>query len=314
MYDIGFRQLLFVFLLICSTCEKIDLEPNQGAPIVIESDSISFAVIGDYGDAGTAELLVAELVKSWSPDFIITLGDNNYDNGTLSTIKKNITVYYGDYIYNFDAPETYQCDGKAFEDKTNRFFPTLGNHDSRNINNAQPYLFYFSLPGKETYYDFEWGPVHFFTIHSGENGEASCCKSEQAIWLRTAMTQSTRPFKIVYFHHPPYSTSRHGSFDNLQWPFEEWGASAVFSGHEHNYQRIIKQFNPRLPYIVNGLGGRPNIYGCDLNPLDERIFSTFCFNENYGAIKVQATAERMVIQFFAVSNPGTPIDEFIIYN
>ena len=40
--------------------------------------TIHFAVIGDYGDAGQAELDVANLVKSWNPDFIITTGDNNY--------------------------------------------------------------------------------------------------------------------------------------------------------------------------------------------------------------------------------------------
>ena len=40
-----------------------------------------FAVIGDYGEDGGNELTIANLVKNWNPDFIITVGDNNYDNG-----------------------------------------------------------------------------------------------------------------------------------------------------------------------------------------------------------------------------------------
>ncbi|MEJ7663866.1 MAG: hypothetical protein WKG07_32195 [Hymenobacter sp.] len=42
-----------------------------------------FAAIGDYGYAGPAERDVAALIKSWSPDFIITLGDNNVRPGRL---------------------------------------------------------------------------------------------------------------------------------------------------------------------------------------------------------------------------------------
>jgi len=38
-----------------------------------------FAAIGDYGKSGVNELAVADYVKSWNPDFIITLGNNNYD-------------------------------------------------------------------------------------------------------------------------------------------------------------------------------------------------------------------------------------------
>lgn len=299
-------------ITIFFSCQKNQLAINKIESFQIESDSITFAIIGDYGESGQPEFEVSELVKSWLPDFILTLGDNNYADGKLSTIKKNITDYYGDYIYNPDAPMEYRCNGVAFDEQLNRFFPTLGNHDSYNINNAQPYLTFFSLPDKETYYDFKWGPVHFFSIHSGKNGEATCCDSEQAIWLKKKLSQSDHPFKIVYFHHPPYSTSKHGNTINMQWPFEEWGASAIFSGHEHNYQRIVKKYNPAFPYFVNGLGGRKSIYDCNLHPLSDRIFDSFCFNDNYGAMKATATSERLVIQFFKIDDPILPVDEFII--
>lgn len=307
-FTIFLTSVFFVFI----SCNKIELSLNTIESFQIESDSITFAIIGDYGDSGDPELQVSKLVKSWSPDFILTLGDNNYNNGKLSTIKKNITDYYGDYIYNPDAPSKYRCNGKAFDEQLNRFFPTLGNHDSKSLQNAQPYLTYFSLPNKETYYDFQWGAVHFFSIHSGATGDATCCDSEQAIWLKEKMTKSDSPFKIVYFHHPPYSASKHGSTKSLQWDFEEWGASAVFSGHEHSYQRIIKRNNPEFPYIVNGLGGRKSIYDCNVHPLDNGVFDSFCFNENYGAIKVIATKEKLCIRFYRIDMPDTPVDEFII--
>ena len=60
-----------------------------------------FAVIGCYGSDGPDELAVANLVKGWNPDFIVTAGDNNYRYGAASTIDENIGKYYHDFIYPY---------------------------------------------------------------------------------------------------------------------------------------------------------------------------------------------------------------------
>lgn len=89
-----------------------------------------FAAIGDYGSAGPNELAVANLVKSWNPDFIITLGDNNYEVGSDSTIDANIGQYYHEYIYPYKG--SYGGGGL-----NNKFYPSLGNHDWA-AQNAEP--------------------------------------------------------------------------------------------------------------------------------------------------------------------------------
>src|SRR5262245_221000 len=89
---------------------------------VFAQSPIRFAVIGDYGYAGQPELDVANLVKSWNPDLVITLGDNNYELGAASTIDQNI----GQYYHQFISPYT---GGYGLGDSVNRFFPCLGNHD-----------------------------------------------------------------------------------------------------------------------------------------------------------------------------------------
>src|SRR3954469_2105899 len=78
--------------------------------------STQFAVIGDYGLAGTGEASVANLVKGWSPDVIITLGDNNYSVGSAATIDANVGQYYHDFIGNYVGK--YGSGSAA-----NRFFP-----------------------------------------------------------------------------------------------------------------------------------------------------------------------------------------------
>src|SRR2546426_179663 len=69
--------------------------------VLAQSSSVRFAVIGDYGYAGQAELDVANLVRSWNPNFIITTGDNNYESGSASTIDQNIGQYYHSFIFPY---------------------------------------------------------------------------------------------------------------------------------------------------------------------------------------------------------------------
>ena len=65
------------------------------------ADPITFAVFGDYGDNSGAELAVANMVKSWNPDFILAAGDNNYPSGSAATIDVNIGKYYQEFIGNY---------------------------------------------------------------------------------------------------------------------------------------------------------------------------------------------------------------------
>lgn len=256
---------------------------------------VTFAVIGDYGLAGPAEEAVATLVHGWEPDFIITTGDNNYPNGEAATIDENVGQYYADYIYPYTGAYT-----RTSAVDTNRFFPSLGNHDYYSLNGAQPYLDYFTLPGNERYYEFEWGPVHLFAVNSDYNEpDGIRADSAQGVWLRDGLATSTAPWRLVYMHVPPFSSAHHGSAPVMQWPYAEWGATAVLAGHDHVYERLMID---GLPYFVNGLGGSPARYGF------EEIVpgSEVRFNDEHGAMLVEATADEITFRF--VTHSGQVID------
>ncbi|HMS33378.1 MAG TPA: metallophosphoesterase [Ignavibacteria bacterium] len=246
-----------------------------------------FAVIGDYGKAGSNELNVSNLVKSWSPEFVITLGDNNYEYGAAETIDTNIGKYYSEFIYPYTGKY-------GTGDKVNRFFPSLGNHDYYTAG-AAPYLSYFTLPGNERYYDFIKGNVHFFALDSNPNEpDGRDSSSVQAQWLKAGLAESSSRYNIVYFHHPPYSSSSvHGSEEIMQWPFREWGATIVLAGHDHTYERLSKE---NFTYIVNGLGGK-SIYDFG-TPLPESILR---YNNNYGAMQVISYHDSIVFKFITVT-------------
>jgi tartrate-resistant acid phosphatase type 5 len=269
-------------------------------PRGVPAQSVRFAVIGDYGADSTPELDVSALVRSWNPDFVITVGDNNYETGSAATIDTNIGKYYHDYIYNYSG-------SYGLGSLSRRFLPSLGNHDWGNANQnptgAAPYIAYFDLPGNERYYEFRMDPVHLFAVDSDANEpDGNSSSSVQANWLRAALASSTAPWKLVYFHHPPYSSGEHGSNAYMRWPFSSWGVSAVLSGHDHDYERLSVN---GLPYFVVGSGGK-SLYAF-VNVLSE---SRSRYNADYGAMLVDATAERITFQFY--NRAGTQIDGYTL--
>jgi hypothetical protein len=256
-----------------------------------------FAAIGDYGYAGTPERDVANLVKSWNPDFILTLGDNNYDVGDSTTIDQNIGQYYHEFIYNYKG----RYGPKTFSD---RFFPSLGNHDYY-TRNGQAYRDYFTLPGNGRYYDFVRGDVHFFALNSDPaEPDGITATSRQAQWLHAALAASTSRWNVVYMHHAPYSSGQHGNTQALQWPFRAWGASLVLAGHDHHYERLKVD---SLTYIVNGLGGR-SIYTTARPRLPQ---SQQYFNGNFGALLLDATPDSLSLRFF--TRQQVLVDTYVLY-
>jgi tartrate-resistant acid phosphatase type 5 len=264
-----------------------------------DDNTLRFAVIGDYGQAGANAEAVAEMVIGWDPDLILTTGDNNYPVGAWETIDQNI----GQYYHRFIAPYTGTY-GKGAE--TNRFFPVLGNHDWQ-TDDAQPYLDYFVLPGNERYYDFRAGAVHFFALDSDYNEpDGISSTSIQAEWLREGLADSTAAWQVVYLHVAPYSSGHHGSTPIMQWDYAAWGADAVIAGHDHIYERLTVN---GIPYFVNGVGGGA-IYALG-EALPE---SEFRYNRNYGAMLVTATLTEMTFEFYSVGDSTTPLDTFTIKN
>jgi hypothetical protein len=263
-------------------------------------DSVLFAVIGDYGNGSNAEAAVASLVDGWQPDFVATVGDNNYPVGATSTIDDHIGQFYHSYIGSYVGS---YGPGAA----TNRFFPALGNHDWASLSCSGgdcsgPFFDYFSLPGNERTYDLVQGPVHLFFLDSDfREPDGRTSTSSQAEWLRTGLAASKSAWNLVLLHHPPYSSSSaHGSVADLQWPFAEWGADAVIAGHDHTYERIVVD---GFPYFVNGLGGAGR-YGMGTPAPGSEVR----YNADYGAMLVAATTDTIVFQFVNVH--GDVIDSF----
>lgn len=246
--------------------------------------SQKFAIIGDCRGGSNNAYNVSNLVKGWYPEFIVTTGDNYIPSS--GTIDEQIGQFYHNFIHPYIG--TYG-DGAAI----NKFFPALGNHDIDA--GTDDYLEYFELPDNERYYDTVIGNVHLLFLNSNiSEPDGTASSSQQAVWLYNQLAASGSLWKIVLLHHPPFSSGYHGSSYYMQWPYKDWGASAVIAGHEHSYERLVID---SFPYIVNGTGGVP------LRPFSSIVDgSKVRYYENFGAMLVNAYQDSIVFDFYNVKD------------
>lgn len=286
--------------------------PKQGTPTTAASQEdppLVFAVVGDYGRDNGHAAAVAELVASWNPAFVLSVGDGYYApaGGTGSARYDESTgAYFCGWLAGITTTGKRCPAGLA---EQNAFFPAMGNHDYTDARpSPETYLSYFDLPGagftnssgNERFYDFVQGPVHFFVLDSNPQQPAGTTEtSRQARWLKQQLAASTSTWNVVYDHHPPYSSDDdHGSSLGMRWPFAEWGADAVISGHSHTYERVMQD---GIVYFVNGLGGSP------VHKFTTPVAgSAVRYNNNWGAQQVSATATSLTFVFVNVD--GAVID------
>lgn len=214
--------------------------------------AVRFAIVSDFGSSlpgNPSAAIVAEIaerVKAWDPDFIVTAGDNNDDRGDLFDV--NVGQHFHEYIGNYQG--IYGAGSP-----TNRFFPALGNHDD--WAGLSAYCAFFTLPGNERYYEFAAGAARFFVVNSNSSEpDGNTGTSAQAAWLEDALAASTAPWNFVVLHHAPYtsSTRYYGGIAASRWDYGPWGADAVFAGHAHVCERIVRS---DTTYFVTGVCGAP---------------------------------------------------------
>ena len=252
-----------------------------------------FAVIGDYGIDSDGERDVAALVRRMHPDFILTTGDNNYPKGEAHRLDINVGQYYHDFI----SPYRGLFGQGGYK---NRFWPALGNHDWE-AGDLSAYLRYFNLPGNGRYYDIVQGPVHLFALDTDpREPDGITAQSVQGKWLQAALAASQSPWKIVYMHHSPFASSRKPMLKEVDWPYAEWGATLVISGHKHFYERLEHK---GATYVINGLGG------AEISQFSQpHADSVVRFNESFGAMRGEATENALSFEFVTCS--GDVIDKF----
>ena len=222
------------------TAPSPTIAPSQAAgqvPLPNKPDSLHFAVIGDNGTGDKGQYEVGKQLAAWRQRFefplVVMMGDNIYGSDRPQ-----------DFVKKFELPYQPLLNAGV------KFYASLGNHDSR----EQRYYKYFNMDGK-LYYTFKAPKqdVRFFAL------ESTYMDQDQLKWLEDELKKSGEKWKIVFFHHPLYSSAgTHGSQLKLRAVLEplfvQYNVSLVLNGHDHTYERIKPQNG--ILYFVEGSSGQ----------------------------------------------------------
>ncbi|WP_370942745.1 discoidin domain-containing protein [Amycolatopsis sp. cg5] len=181
-------------------------------------------VIAVAGDIAKPELpsthqQTADLVTKINPQYVITLGDNQYDNGTFEEFQ------------NF-----YDKSWGKFKSITK---PITGNHEWNNkLAGYKKYFGAIAYPQGKPYYSYDIGDFHFVAADSNPVYEGG--GSEQITWIRKDLEKNKKACVVGLWHHPRFNSGADGDQKGVSSLWNEMAkakADVVFSGHDHHYER-----------------------------------------------------------------------------
>lgn len=231
-----------------------------------EEPLVRFAAIADTGVGSKDQYAVANaMLQTYQQKpfpFVLMAGDNIYPYGEISLAKPLFEEPYAPLL-----------------SRDIKFYAALGNHDIIKTNNGLDQINYPLFNMSDRYYSFTKGntaeeSIEFFAIDTNENAPWL----DQLTWLDRQLANSKASWKIVFGHHPLYSSGRHGSNPRLAAKlapiFARHKVSLYLCGHDHGYERFVPING--TTYIVNGGGGAP-LYSFGKSPQTAFVSSQFSF-------------------------------------
>ena len=249
-------------------------------------DSFKFAVLGNSGTGEQAQYELAEqmaaLQQRFKYELVLLLG-GNVQGGERPQ----------DFVNKFEKPYRPLLDAGV------KFYAALGNDDAR----EQRYYKNFNMNGK-LHYTFDPRPDVLFVAL-----ESTYIDTAQIEWLEAMLTNSKSAWRIVYLHHPLYSSARrHGSDSALRGRLEtlflKHHVSVVFSARDAVYERTRPQNG--ITYFVVGSGGMLRRGGIDPSSgLTAKSFDT-----DLAFLAAEISGDQM--HFNAISRTGETVDSGVL--
>lgn len=227
-------------------------------PQLSSPDSLNFLVFGDWGRLGEQDQVevaeqMARAAGNLNPRFIISVGDNFYENGVKSV----------------DDPQWQKSFEEVYRDPALQvpWYCILGNHDYHAGGDCDAQIAYhqisprWNMPARyyqQTHQVDERTTADFFYLDTtpmiksysslirGFITRANVMTQDvpkQLAWFKTALAASTAQWKIVIAHHPIYSGGGHGNseelIENILPLLHEHKVQAYFNGHDHDLQHLV---------------------------------------------------------------------------
>ncbi|HJT28589.1 MAG TPA: metallophosphoesterase [Pyrinomonadaceae bacterium] len=283
-----FALLISAILLTPAPAQQLKGHSSAAPPrltLPMKDGSTRFAVIGDTGSGTKQQREVGDMMIRYHAlfpfEFVLMMGDNMYGGEAPQDFEKKFAQPY-----------------RALLDTKVKFYATLGNHDQA----LQVNYVNFNMNGKE-YYRFKKGNIAFYSLNS------NYMDKKQVQWLEDELGRETAEWKVMFFHHPPYSSAKkHGSDGQLREVVEpiflKYGVDVVLTGHDHVYERMKPQKG--IYYFVSGAGGKLRTGDIDR----QSGITEKSYDRDLHFMLFEVAGDQMYFQ--AISRTGETIDSGVI--
>ena len=275
------RRIAVLFLTLATAGM---LMQAQDLTLPLKPNSVRFAVIGDMGTGTKLQYQTAakmnEVRAKFPFEFVIMLGDNIYGGHTPRDFEKK-----------FERPYAPLLAAGV------KFYASLGNHDKEYDRFYKP----FNMNGQQ-YYTYKKNNVRFFVL------DTTYMSPKQLAWLEKELQNASSDWIICYFHHALYSSaSFHGSAVELRSILEplfvKYKVNAVFSGHDHVYERTKLQKG--IQYFTEGASGALRV-----GDLRKSAITAFGYDQDCSFMLVEITGDEL--HFQTITRTGRTIDSGVI--
>ena len=219
----------------------------------VPPEGLNFLVFGDWGRQGERDQVevaeqMAKAARATGPKFIISVGDNFYENGVKSVTdphwQKSFEAVYrdpalqvpwhcilGNHDYHAD------CDAQIAYNQVNpRWNMPARYYQQTHRLDAATTADFFYLDTTPMLHAFRNDP--HAVAHAATQDVA-----KQLDWLKSALAASQAQWKILFAHHPIYSGGGHGDtpelIKNVLPLLHEHKVQAYFNGHDHDLQHLV---------------------------------------------------------------------------
>jgi tartrate-resistant acid phosphatase type 5 len=252
------RQFVRTLFVATQAAAIGSLFPHRLFAADAQAGGLNFIVFGDWGRNGELDQLdvatqMGVAAKEMQAKFIISVGDNFYENGVVSV---------DDLQWQSSFESVYTAPSLRVP-----WWVALGNHDYHG--NCEAQIEYhkvsprWNMPARyyvrsekiddATTADFfylDTTPMvrSYYRAANPERTRANVMSQDvpkQLAWFKAALAASKAQWKIVIGHHPIYSGGGlfgHGDtkelIENILPLLEEYQVPAYFNGHDHNLQHL----------------------------------------------------------------------------
>ncbi len=264
-----------------------------------DTTDLRIGVLGDtgFGQPETEDL--AERMARYRLDFVLHTGDLAYrafeEDSSPESYAEKFFVNLSPLLLNlpvYPVPGNHEYDGDTYWQDRPFFYTAFTGIDPLG-------------PANQPWYSFAQSGIQFLMLDSqafhGAGG-----RQQQTAWLTERLADPGYRFSIPVFHTPPYTSGRHredGRALRFEWLplFEAAQVPLVLSGHDHNYERILRN---GVTYVVSG-GGSTTLY-----PETEKVEGSQVFVKQTHFVLMEIFSDR--ISLSAINLDGEVLDQATI--